>query len=138
MLATAAATTETLDWAEAAAAAVRSPDACAKAMAWVSTSATAVALVRSTTAEVDEACSRRRRAAEDDAAFRYFFAIAVRTARSAAAAVVLPEMRAMPWVIVVWSRILAAIARASAVLEPELSAPSLMGSRLNGRGKKGG
>ena len=104
---TAAATTATFDWAEAAEAAVMAPDAWAVAMAWVSRSATTVELVRSTAA--DEDASRRRLLAAAAAALMYFFASAVRTALSAAAVVAAPEMRAMPWVRTVWTLALAAI-----------------------------
>ena len=100
MLETATATTVTLDWAVAAAAGVIAPEACAVEMAWLSRAATTAELVRSTVA--GEAWSRRRLPAdkfeEDDAEvpLRILLAMAVRTACSAAAIVVAPEMRAMP------------------------------------------
>ena len=108
---TAAATAVTLDWAKAAAAAVMAPEAWAFVMAWVSRSATTVAFARSTVAAAAEDCSRRREAF--GAFLMYFFATEVRTARSAAAVKVLPEMRAVPWARVVWTLALAAITLAA-------------------------
>ena len=108
MVETAAATTATLDWAVAAAAAVMAPKAWADEMAWVRREATTVELVRSTVAE--EVCRRRRRLpAGVDVPFRTLLAMAVRTASSAAAVVVEPEMRAMPWVRIVWMLALVAM-----------------------------
>ena len=94
MLEMAAATTAVFDWAEAAAPAVRLPDARAETMAWESRSATTVELVRSTDVALDPDCCKRRRTLP---AIWKLGANLGRIRRSAVPTSPLPLSRAVPW-----------------------------------------